>query len=322
MAGDALKTADWLVADLLRVEELIRNAAEASPYRPVSDPSSHLVKAGGKRVRPALVLLAARAGAPGRATDLAAAAIELVHVATLYHDDVIDGTKRRRNVPTTHERWGTDVAILAGDYLFARGCLLGATAGGEVPSILASAIGNVCEGQILEMQTVGDPGRSPEEYVEVILKKTSSLFRAACELGVTTSDAPPQFRETLGHYGENLGMAFQIVDDLLDLVGDPTTTGKEPGTDLRDGVFTAPILLAISSDRGLAARLAAGERELATILPTLRRARGLELAYEMARGYGTRARQALAELPQSEWRDIMHTIVDGVIAQVPLEAVA
>ena len=161
-----------------RVENLLSGTAGASAHPLVSEASTHLIKAGGKRIRPSLVLLTSHAGESGRAsTDLAAAGIELIHLATLYHDDVIDQTDTRRGVPTAHSKWGVEVAVLAGDYLFASGCALGARAGGRVPVIIASALAEVCEGQIAETAIVGDPRRSVDDYYDTIRKKTAALFR-------------------------------------------------------------------------------------------------------------------------------------------------
>jgi heptaprenyl diphosphate synthase len=313
----------WLRADLSRVEDLLLSSAGSSFNSLVSDASTHLIKAGGKRVRPTLVLLSARAGDTGRrSTDLSAAAIELVHLATLYHDDVIDETATRRGVPTVHSKWGIEVAVLAGDFLFARGCSLGADAGGEVPGILARAIAQVCEGQIVETVAIGDAHRSVDDYLGTIEKKTAALFRAACELGAATSDAEKVERDALVDFGHKLGLAFQIVDDLLDLVGDPSETGKIPGTDLREGVFTLPVLLGCERDPSLADRLAGGERELRTVLPKLEATGALEATLETASAYANDASQALQVLPDSEWRDTLAGIVDGIMSQVPDEAVA
>jgi heptaprenyl diphosphate synthase len=307
----------WLIDDLVRVEELLASTAGASPHPIVSEPSLHLLKAGGKRVRPALALISSRAGKPGRrATDLAAAAVELVHLATLYHDDVIDQSEVRRGVPTTHSKWGVDVAVLAGDYLFACGCALGAEAGGEVPGILAEAIGQVCEGQIVETATLGDPRRPVDDYVATIRLKTAALFRSSCELGAVTSGTTAPERSALASYGENLGLAFQVVDDLLDLVGDPDVTGKKPGTDLRDGVFTLPVLLACARDGDLAARLSDGQRDLGSALPVIEATGSLADAHAAAASYGETARRSLEGLPDGEWRHTLHTMVDGVLAQV------
>ena len=307
----------WLVDDLLRVEGILTSAAGASSHPLVSQPALHLLKAGGKRLRPALVLSSSRAGEPDRrATDLAAAAIELVHIATLYHDDVLDETDARRGVPTAHSKWGTEIAILAGDFLFACGSALGAEAAGEVPLILARAIAEVCEGEIVETASLGNPLRPVDDYIETIKAKTAALFRAACDLGGATGGVRGQRRAALVRYGESLGLAFQVVDDLLDLVGDPRVTGKNLGTDLAAGVFTIPVLLACDREPALADRLAAGERDLATVLPALEATGAIDEAFDIAASYGSRARAAVAELGPGDWAEALETIVEGVLAQV------
>jgi heptaprenyl diphosphate synthase len=307
----------WLTDDMLRVEQLLISAAGSSSDGLVTEASTHLIKAGGKRLRPALVLLSSRAGrAGGRATDLAAAAVELVHLATLYHDDVIDESDTRRGVPTVHAKWGTEVAVLAGDYLFARGCALGAEAGGEVPGILARAIGEVCEGQIVETGALNDPERGTAAYVDTIARKTASLFAASCELGAVTAGAADEARWSLKAYGAELGLAFQIVDDLLDLVGDPAETGKMPGTDLQEGVFTLPVLIACERDPSLVTALAAGHRELGEVMPALEATGAIGAAHEVARSHGDAALQAIAQLPEAEWTAALRLAVSGVLTQV------
>lgn len=308
---------EWLVDDLLRVEDLLRATAEDSQYDVVAEASTHLLKAGGKRLRPALVLVTSRAGEVGREeTDNAAAAVELLHLASLYHDDVIDETPLRRGVPSVHSKWGNEVAILAGDFLFASGSLLGARAGHEVPAILARALADVCEGQIAETEWVGQTGRSADHYLETIRRKTAALFRAACELGVVTANASPLYRPAVAAFGENLGLAFQIVDDLLDFIGDPRVTGKTPGTDLKEGVFTLPVLLAAERDPNVAPELAPDRRELAVVLPMLRSSGALDLAFERAAEHVADARTALKELPRDEWVEVLSGICDGVLGQV------
>jgi geranylgeranyl pyrophosphate synthase len=313
----------WLSVDVERVEELLLASAGDSFHSLVSEASTHLIRAGGKRVRPALVLLASRAGETGRvATDLAAAAVELVHLATLCHDDVIDETDLRRGVPTVHSRWGVEIAVLAGDFLFARGCTLGAEAGGEVPGILARAIAEVCQGQIVETSTLGDANRSVDEYMETIRRKSATLFAAACELGASTASVESAHRTALISFGEHLGLAFQMVDDLLDLIGDPEVIGKIPGTDLREGVFTLPVLLACERDGVLRARIGEGDRDLGTVLPKLESTGALRTTLEMADSRAEAAIQCLRMLPDSEWRSALESMVDSVMSQVPGAAVA
>jgi heptaprenyl diphosphate synthase len=307
----------WLDEDMKRIERILFETAGASNHPLVSEPSTHLIKAGGKRLRPALVMLTSRAGRSGLAsTDAAAAAIELVHLATLYHDDVIDETDVRRGVPTAHSKWGVEVAVLAGDYLFACGSALGAEAGGEVPGILARAIAEVCEGQIVETAALGDPRRSVDDHLGTIGKKTGALFRAACELGAATSGANAEERAALVEYGEQLGLAFQLVDDLLDLVGDPRVTGKEPGTDLKEGVYTMAVLLACAKKPDLIDLLASGERHLEVILPILRTSGALDEAMAEAERRGAAAVAALSSLDDGAWKDEMAAIAEGVLTQV------
>jgi geranylgeranyl pyrophosphate synthase len=308
---------DWLVNDLLRVEDILLSSAGGSTNPLVAEASTHLVKAGGKRLRPALVLLASHAGEPGKpATDLAAAAIELVHLATLYHDDVLDESETRRGVPTVHAKWGVGVAILAGDYLFARGCSLGAEAGSEVPTLLSNGIANVCEGQISEFGALNNPARDVEEHLNTIFLKTASLFRCACEMGATTALARPEARASLAAYGANLGLAFQLIDDLLDITGDSDITGKAPGTDLKEGVFTLPVLIACERNPAFVRRLEEGERDLTQLLPLLRGSGAIDAAYERAVAYGRRAKDSVAFLPDGTVRSVLHTVVDGVLAQL------
>lgn len=314
----SLSDVGWLVEDLLRVEGVMTEAVGSQVHPLVREASMHLINAGGKRLRPALVLLSSRAGSPGhRSTDLGAAAIELVHIATLYHDDVIDETEIRRGVPTVHEKWSVEVAVLSGDYLFARGCALGAEAGGEVPGILARAIGDVCQGQIVETAALNEPARPVDQFIDTIRLKTAALFRSACELGAATSGANDEHRSALTRYGENLGLAFQIIDDLLDVVGDPEITGKRVGSDLREGVLTMPFLLAARRSDAVRTQLGSGEKSLEVLLPALYETGALADTVDAALDYGTAAKEALGGLPAGEWRDVMATAVDGVVAQVP-----
>ena len=310
--------ARWLQDDVARIEDLLFSTAANAPHPLIGEAATHLIKAGGKRIRPTLVLLTSRAGDAGRrATDLAAVALELVHLATLYHDDVIDETETRRGVPTVHSKWGTEIAVLAGDYLFALGSGLGADAGGEVPGILAHAIAEVCSGQIVETASIDDPNRSVEQYVETIRRKTAALFRAACALGASTSGAEPTARAALEAYGENAGLAFQVVDDLLDLIGDADTIGKTPGTDLREGVFTLPVLLACRQNPELVDRLARGDRDLSGWLVPLEEAGALAETARRAVEYAEAARVELEVFEPSAWKNELEALLDRTLDQLP-----
>lgn len=203
----------------------------------------YLLAAGGKRVRPVLALLTAQLG-DGNTDDviLAAQAIEITHVASLYHDDVMDDAPSRRGVPSAQNVWGNSVAILTGDLLFARASKLGAKLGERILALQAETFERLCLGQLHE--TIGP--RADEDpidhYIQVLADKTGSLIAAAAQVGVIFSNAPQEYRAPVAAFGEKIGVAFQLIDDVIDLAAEMDDTGKTPGTDLRAGVATLPLL--------------------------------------------------------------------------------
>ncbi len=203
----------------------------------------YLMEAGGKRVRPVLTLLTAQLG-EGNNPDVihAAQAIEITHVASLYHDDVMDDAQMRRGVPTAQNVWGNSVAILTGDLLFARASRLGAALGERILKLQAETFERLCLGQLHE--TIGPrEGEDPiEHYLQVLADKTGSLISAAAQVGVIFSNAPQEYRVAVAEFGEKIGIAFQLIDDVIDLAGKADDTGKTPGTDLLAGVATLPLL--------------------------------------------------------------------------------
>ena len=205
--------------------------------------SRYLLEAGGKRVRPVLTLMTAQLG-EGNTSDvlLAAQAIEITHVASLYHDDVMDDAPSRRGVPTAHNVWGNSVAILTGDLLFARASKIGAQLGERVLALQAETFERLCLGQLRE--TLGPrPDEDPiAHYLQVLSDKTGSLISAAAQVGVILSNAPKEYLEPVAVYGEKIGVAFQLIDDIIDLSPEADNTGKTAGTDLRAGVATLPVL--------------------------------------------------------------------------------
>lgn len=212
----------------------------------VSEAGAYLLSAGGKRFRPMLVLLGGHFGDPTdpRLIPLAVA-VELTHLASLYHDDVIDEADSRRGIPSVNARWSNTVAILAGDFLFARASAIAAELGTDVSRLLAATIARVCEGQIREVQAAGRLEIDEVDYMAVIERKTASLIATSCQVGGLLAGAPSVVVEGLGRFGLALGLAFQLSDDIMDLVADQSTLGKEPGVDLREGVFTLPVILAL-----------------------------------------------------------------------------
>ena len=277
----------------------------------VSDGARHLIDAGGKRFRPMLALLTGMAG--GAAPDdpslvSAGVIVELVHLSTLYHDDVIDDADTRRGTPSTHVKWSNTVAILTGDFLLARASELSSALGVEVTRIMSRTIAELCEGQILEVQGSLDASRhgavrlEPTEahYRKVIDGKTASLIRASCRLGALLSGQSAEHIDAMTRFGHHLGYAFQLADDVLDIASEETESGKIPGTDLREGVHTMPVLHALEdegSDSTLAAMLDdPTEDDVEEALSILRAHPALERARQSARDEAKLAKAALDEL--------------------------
>ncbi len=248
---------DPLVTDLERVEAGL-SAAVRSDDRFLADVATHLIRAGGKRVRPTLTLCAsyaaARAGAGDPAPDDAvtgAVAIELVHLGSLYHDDVIDEAAVRRGVPSVNARWSNIVAILAGDFLLARASERAATLGGDVAGLLAATIGSLCRGQVLELQHLFDVDRPESGYLDAIGGKTAALFSTACRIGGVAGGAAEPTLDALATFGRHVGMCFQIVDDVLDVTATDAELGKPVGNDLLEGVYTLPVIYALAKSSDL-----------------------------------------------------------------------
>ena len=235
-------------AGMAAVEQMLHDATK-SDYPFVTQTSRHLVDAGGKRFRPLLVLLAAQFGDPAAPGVVPSAVVcELTHLATLYHDDVMDEAALRRGAPSANARWDNTVAILTGDFLFARASEITADLGTEATRILARTIAVLCQGQIRE--TVGpQAGEDPvEHHLRVLAEKTGSLIATSGHLGALLSGGTPEQVRALTSYGDLIGVAFQLSDDLIDLSSASADSGKTPGTDLREGIATLPVLLALASD--------------------------------------------------------------------------
>ncbi|MBV8162388.1 MAG: polyprenyl synthetase family protein [Acidimicrobiia bacterium] len=241
-----------LADDLLRVESALRRSVETTdPF--LTEVAGHLIAAGGKRLRPALALAVAYASAPEAASReapqaavLGGVSVELVHLGSLYHDDVMDEALTRRGVESVNARWGNLVAILAGDFLLARASEIAATLGTEVAGLLAATIADLCEGQVRELTKIFDVARTEEAYLQAIEGKTAALMSASCRIGALTAGLPRTAVDALTVYGNRLGMVFQIVDDVLDVVCTDEELGKPAGNDLVTGVYTLPVIRAMA----------------------------------------------------------------------------
>ena len=299
---------------LERVEDGLRDAVLAAD--PVlTDAARHLVDAGGKRFRPLLVALGAQFGEPDRPQVVQAAmVVELTHLATLYHDDVMDEAVVRRGASSANARWGNSIAILTGDYLFARAASLAADLGPDAVRIQARTFARLVHGQIAE--TVGPRDSDPvAHHLRVIADKTGSLIGTSARFGAMFSGAPSSTVEAVATYADTIGMAFQLSDDLLDIASGPAESGKTPGTDLREGVPTLPVLYALADDLTsprLREILSGGpitdDDAVSEALELLRESAALKRARETVRGFCERARAQLTDLPRSAIRDSLDAV--------------
>ena len=309
---DAFQRLMGLVADDLEaVNRLIaeRMASEHAPRIP--EVTRHLVEAGGKRLRPILTLAAARlAGYDGHDHVKLAATVEFIHTATLLHDDVVDESAQRRGRPTANLLWDNKSSVLVGDYLFARSFQLMTEAENlRVLAILANASAVIAEGEVLQLATANDLGTGEAAYLQMIHGKTAALFAAATEVGGVIAAAPEAQVQALKSYGTALGMAFQIVDDVLDYGGASASLGKNTGDDFREGKVTLPVLLAVEAAPDEAARAFwkrviekrdQTEGDLAHAMELMTAANALTGAETRARAYAAQAREALAVFPDSD----------------------
>jgi heptaprenyl diphosphate synthase len=311
---------EQMVASLANVEQVLADTVKsADPF--VSEVARHLVEAGGKRFRPLLVLLASHFGdpeAPGVVP--AAVVVELTHLATLYHDDVMDEAHLRRGAPSANARWDNTVAILTGDFLFARASDLLADLGPQAVRIQARTFERLVTGQIRE--TVGPvDGQDPlEHYLSVLADKTGSLIATSGRFGAMLAGADEQTVDVLARFGERIGVAFQLADDLLDVQGDAAASGKTPGTDLREGVPTLPVLHVLRSTdpddarlRDLLSRPLHDDTEHAAALALLRQHPAMESARAEVHRWADDARAVLAPLPDLPARAALERLCDAVV---------
>jgi heptaprenyl diphosphate synthase len=246
---DSLLDLPQLGADLARVEDALRRSVRSDDEF-LTQVAGHLIEAGGKRLRPALAVAVGHLATTPADGDviLGAAAVELVHLGSLYHDDVMDEAATRRGVESVNSRWGNLVAILAGDFLLARASELASELGVEVTALLASTIGSLCEGQVRELQHAFDTARTEEQYLAAISGKTASLIATSCRIGAIAAGLPRDQIDALTSYGDRIGMVFQIVDDILDVVATDEELGKPAGNDLVEGVYTLPVIRALADE--------------------------------------------------------------------------
>lgn len=305
-----------VLARLDAVELLLREEIK-SDYELADITARHLVEAGGKRFRPLLVLLAAQFGNPDAPGVIpAAVVVELTHLATLYHDDVMDEAMVRRAAPSANSRWGNTVAILSGDFLFARSSKILADLGPEAVRVQAQTFERLVIGQLRESVGPQDGEDAVGHHIQVLADKTGSLISAAGRYGAMMSGVDEKTTEAIAHFGECIGVAFQLSDDLIDI--ESSESGKTPGTDLREGIKTLPVLLALAdpntSDelRDLLSRPLPDASEHARALSLLRAHPALGQARSVLAHWSDRAKQALDELPDIPARTALNLLIDNV----------
>ena len=308
-----------LIAGLDQVEALLSSHIQGD-YPLLIETSRHLVEAGGKRFRPLITLLASHFG-KGQSDQVIAAAVvcELTHVATLSHDDVMDEAKLRRGVSSAHSRWSNTVAILTGDYLFSKASDLLADLGPEAVRLQAKTFERLVIGQIQETQGAKNGEDALKHYLQVVSDKTGSLIATSARFGAMLSGADREIVETLTRFGEKIGIAFQLADDVIDISSDASQSGKVPGTDLKEGIPTLVTLQIISSkldeDRELRQLLQnpIPEERIAEVLTKLRQHRALKDAKSYLHNLSREAKQLLEPLPAIPARSALEGLCDAVI---------
>jgi octaprenyl-diphosphate synthase len=305
--------------DLAAIEDAL--TANLTPHLElVRDVAGHIIFAGGKRLRPLLMVLAARiCGYQGDYDKTFSSALEYLHAATLLHDDLVDGASLRRGKPAAHLNWGNSIAVLVGDFLLARALSISAGTGSlEVVRILSELTENMSQGEVHQLLRKGDPGLTEEEYHDVIRRKTALLFEAACRVSAVLAGAPPEKERALADYGINLGMAFQIADDLFDYTLDSSQWGKTIGADLREGKVTLPLILTLrnteASERDWTARLIKEKRfsedDFRRLLELMRQSGAIDYTRKAALGFIGKAKRALSAFEASATRQTLLDIAD------------
>ncbi len=305
--------------DMQRVNGLILQSMH-SDVELIPRLAAYLIAAGGKRIRPLLTLGCTRLyGYQGDRPYALAASVEFIHTATLLHDDVVDESIERRGNPSANIVFGNQASVLVGDFLFSRAFQLMVADGSlDVLRILSHASAVIAEGEVLQLAAANNLDTTMEGYLNILGAKTAALFAAACEIGPVIAGSGPKAQKSMREFGYNLGMAFQIADDILDYTADQTKLGKTVGDDFREGKLTAPVLLALSkadeTERAFWSRtmekMQQNDGDLQTAIAILNRHHAFEAGMAMAQDYTTKAKQALMTGPESAIRDAMGDIID------------
>jgi heptaprenyl diphosphate synthase len=321
--GDLLNLPE-LKNDLSRVDVALRGSV-VSEHPFLSEVAAHLILAGGKRLRPSMAIAAAmtlEGGPVAEEVILGGAAVELVHLGSLYHDDVLDGAETRRTVASANAQYGNFMAIIAGDYLLAKASGIAAQLGTETTALLAGTISSLCEGQVWEHRFAFDPGRTVEAYEACISGKTASLIAASARIGAIGAGAPRPHVDALTTFAHSFGMAFQIRDDILDTVSTDEELGKPAGNDLVEGVYTLPVIFALE-DTSIAEQLRPLLKRNMTddmrdqARDIVRASGGCERALTMGNAWANRALEALESLEQTAMTSQLVEMAADLLTDIP-----
>ena len=308
-----------LIIDMKKVEDLMRSHIQGD-YPLVVETSRHLVEAGGKRLRPLLTLISAQFGDPTN-YDIIKAAVccELTHLATLYHDDVMDDAVLRRGVISANKKWNNAVAILTGDYLFSKVSDMLADIGPEAVKLQAKTFERLVIGQIKETQGKSEGLSQIDHYMKVVADKTGSLIATSARFGALLSGASPNVVETLTKFGEKIGVAFQVADDLLDIASNETASGKTPGTDLKEGIPTLVTLFVMAendpADKDLINKLnkPISDEDLPNVISELRKHKALKRVQEYLSKVATEANDLLIDLPAGAAKEALNNLTFALV---------
>jgi len=308
--------------ELLRVEESLKTFS-SSPNRLISEISTYLFQKKGKRIRPALLILCSKLlGYRGNEHIFMAALVEFIHTASLIHDDIIDNADFRRGRDSVHARWGPNISVLLGDYLYIRTIGLSQeSAHPEVIRILTDVTARMIEGELTEYQMSGNLETAEQDYIDIIDKKTASLFSAACRIGAVLSGATPEKEHRLVEYGRNLGLAFQVTDDLLDFRGEEKQLGKPILADLSEGRITLPLIYALRNDgsesrkrlRSLLESKKLDPRSKGEILDIIKANGALDDGHRKAEAFSLRAQEAVSGFPESTHREALSLLAEFIL---------
>jgi len=315
---------DKVQDDLEKIEIALKKNLQ-SHLDLVSEVAGHLLFSGGKRLRPLLIILCARICDYNKGDEISiSTAVEYLHAATLLHDDIVDDAALRRGKPVANSIWGNPITVLVGDFLFARASsIVSSTGKMGVVKVMAEIMEEMSQGEIDQLVRKGDLNISEKDYMKVIRQKTAVLFQGACQTGAIIADAEKKKEKALSAFGLNIGIAFQMIDDLIDYISDTKTLGKEAGADIKEGKLTLPVIYSLkkasSSDRTFIHKMIENKNfskhDFQTLIELLEKYKGISYVQDKAAFYIKKAKESLSIFPSSEHKEILTAIADFTLVR-------